>query len=110
MRAPPLTVWHSVNLVGQLAFDACVARVGAATAGFCLLCVLVAGGLHPCAGHFVAEHYVFPHKSPTQETYSYYGALNRVTWNVGYHTEHHDFPSVSWYNFPLTRDGARVLR
>ncbi|MEQ1712647.1 MAG: fatty acid desaturase, partial [Hyphomicrobium sp.] len=39
-------------------------------------------------------------------TYSYYGPLNLVAMNVGYHNEHHDFPSVPWNRLPLLKQMA----
>ena len=41
-----------------------------------------------------------------QETFSYYGFLNAVTFNVGYRDGHHDFPSVPWNRLPQIRAAA----
>jgi len=55
-----------------------------------------ASGLHPCGAHFLAEHY----GDGLTETFSYYGALNALTLNVGYHNEHHDFPNIAYSRLP----------
>jgi len=98
------TFWEGVNWVVQLSFDLFIYY----TLGGKALTYLISGsllglGAHPAAGHFIAEHYEF---TKGYETYSYYGPLNWVNFNVGYHYEHHDFPKVPWSNLPRVRQIA----
>ncbi len=60
-------------------------------------------GLHPLGARWIQEHYL---THPPQETYSYYGPLNFLALNVGFHNEHHDFPSVPWNNLPKIKKAA----
>jgi sphingolipid delta-4 desaturase len=79
---------------------------GAWGLAFLMLSVFFSLSLHPVAAHFIHEHYVF---HPGQETYSYYGALNRIAFNVGYHVEHHDFMNIPGSRLPeLHRRLART--
>lgn len=80
------------NLALQLAFNAAVFYFwGGKALAYLPISSLIVMGLHPIAGHYISEHYVF---REGQETYSYYGWMNRLTFNVGYHNEHHDFPYI----------------
>ncbi|XP_047956956.1 sphingolipid delta(4)-desaturase DES1-like [Salvia hispanica] len=92
LKPKPPGLWEFVNLIVQAGLDVGVVYLwGWKALGYLMLSTFVGGGMHPMAGHFISEHYVF---NPSQETYSYYGPLNLMTWNVGYHNEHHDFPRI----------------
>ena len=74
-------MWHLVNLVVEIAFDALFAKLfGARALIYLIMSSFFAGSLHPCAGHFIAEHYLWD--GLEQETYSYYGPLNLLAYNV----------------------------
>jgi sphingolipid delta-4 desaturase len=62
--------------------------------------MLFSVGLHPLGSRWIQEHFTL---DPNQETGSYYGVLNLLALNVGYHNEHHDFPSVPWSRLPEIR-------
>jgi sphingolipid 4-desaturase/C4-monooxygenase len=70
---------------------------------YLFLSFLFSIGFHPLGARWIQEHFLV---KPPQETYSYYGPLNIVALNVGYHNEHHDFPSVPWNRLPEIRKTA----
>lgn len=96
-----LSLLEAINTCSVILFDAWFAYTfGVQAVLFNAMSTLLGMGLHPCAGHFIAEHYTF---TAGQETYSYYGPLNWICFNVGYHNEHHDFPKVSGFRLPEVR-------
>lgn len=101
-----VTRMEILNALVQLAFDVTIfALWGIKPIVYLLGSSLLGLGLHPISGHFVAEHYMF---LKGHETYSYYGPLNWITFNVGYHMEHHDFPSIPGYYLPLVSAQPRL--
>ncbi|XP_026483416.1 sphingolipid delta(4)-desaturase DES1 [Vanessa tameamea] len=98
VRPKPPHPLELVNLIIQLFFDAIVVTIfGWKVLGYLIIGSLISMGVHPVAGHFISEHYMF---RKGFETYSYYGPLNWITFNVGYHNEHHDFPAVPGSRLP----------
>ncbi|KAK9431530.1 fatty acid desaturase-domain-containing protein [Lipomyces doorenjongii] len=105
----PFTYIHLLNVIVQLVVDYIVVKTwGMKALLYFITSSFLAGSLHPCAGHFIAEHYVMDvgqtgvnSDIPPPETYSYYGVLNLFTYNVGLHNEHHDFPFIPWTRLPL---------
>jgi len=104
------------NILSQLIFVAAMYRFCGGWSIVYLLASTFHGlGFHPCAGHFIAEHYTniassseghFSGKTPFKkggkelypdETFTYRGPLNMFSYNVGIHVAHHDFPNVSGF-------------
>jgi sphingolipid delta-4 desaturase len=97
--------WVVVNIIVQVVFTVAVWYfLGWGAIAFLFLSFWFSIGLHPLGARWIQEHYL-TYKSE-QETYSYYGALNTVAFNVGFHNEHHDFPSIPWNRLPQIKKTA----
>lgn len=93
--------WSWINLIVSVAYDAAIIYFcGWNGLVYLLFSFFLSIGLHPVGARWIQEHYT---PDGEQETFSYYGPINIVALNVGYHNEHHDFPSVPWNNLPKIR-------
>ncbi|TPX36702.1 hypothetical protein SmJEL517_g01206 [Synchytrium microbalum] len=104
VRGKTPAFWEWVGLAWTIVCDAAVYwYCGGWGLTYMVLSLWFGFGLHPAAAHFIQEHYTF---EDGQETYSYYGALNYLFLNIGYHNEHHDFTKIPWSGLPALRDLA----
>ncbi|TRY91591.1 hypothetical protein DNTS_021756 [Danionella cerebrum] len=103
----PISQLELLNGAVQLTFNVLLYLCwGAKPVVYMMMGSMLGMGLHPISGHFIAEHYMF---LKGHETYSYYGPLNLLTFNVGYHNEHHDFPSVPGRRLPMLRTNCSLI-
>lgn len=101
IKPKPFRFWEGLNWVVQVAFNGAILYyLGVKSFTYLIAGTLMGLGMHPSAGHFIAEHYEFV---AGFETYSYYGVANYLNFNVGYHNEHHDFPKIPWSKLPMVR-------
>ena len=103
---PIMGLWTYVNIAVIAAFDAFVLWAFGPNA---LLYLFLSfwfsvGGLHPLSARWIQEHFAF---GPNQGTFDYYGPLNTLALNIGYHNEHHDFHEIPWTRLPELAESRR---
>ena len=102
-----LDFWTILNIFTQIIVNLSIySFIGPKALLYLALSTLFALGLHPLGGRWIQEHYLPSEDHGNQETYSYYGPLNKLTFNMGYHNEHHDFMHVAWINQPKIKELA----
>lgn len=110
MRVKEVSVidpWSLTNLAIQIVVNVAVYfALGPKAVAYFGFSLFFAIGLHPLGARWIQRHYLTAEGDEEQETFSYYGALNTLAFNVGYHNEHHDFPSVPWNRLPEIRRTA----
>ncbi len=100
----PIDRWVVISVLAQLTYNgALVYFFGWKALAYLLVSLMFSVGLHPLGARWIQEHYIV---FPGQETVNYYGPLNRVALNIGYHNEHHDFPSIPWNRLPAVKRTA----
>jgi sphingolipid 4-desaturase/C4-monooxygenase len=97
--------WLVANTIIVLAFTgAMLAVFGWTSLAYLAVSSYLAAGPHPTGAHILQEHIIFAPES--YETASYYGPVNLLSLNHGYHLEHHDFPGVPGLRLPQLHEMA----
>lgn len=93
--------WIALNVAVQIGVDGLLLWIaGPGPVLYLLLSTWFSVSVHPLGARWIQEHFMI---APPQRTYSYYGPLNFVAFNIGYHNEHHDFPRLPWNELPQLR-------
>ncbi len=104
-RIRAMTFWDAAllsNAALQVAFAGAIAAcLGVRALAFLALSSVFATGLHPLGARPILAHVAAV--SGRQEATSYYGPLNGLAFNAGYHAEHHDLLRVPWLRLPALK-------
>ncbi len=100
----PLDLWVALNVATvAIAWTGVLWFLGWGGVGYLLLSTYFATGPHPAGAHILQEHIAFDGGSGMA---SYYGPINLVSVNLGYHLEHHDMPAIAGWRLPALRRAA----
>jgi sphingolipid delta-4 desaturase len=95
---PMKNLWTLYNGIAVFAFDAAILYFcGVNGLLYLFFSFWFSVGLHPLGARWIQEHFTL---DPEQETFDYYGPLNTIALNIGYHNEHHDFADIPWRRLP----------
>ena len=98
----PFDRWLAANVVGTCCCAlAVLLLLGWPSLLYLAFSVYFAVGLHPTGAHALQEHIHFAGHS--YATASYYGPINALSLNHGYHLEHHDFSGIPGPRLPKLR-------
>jgi sphingolipid delta-4 desaturase len=100
-RRLPLDGWLLANIVGvALAWVAMIWIAGWPAIAYLLMSTYLSVGPHPVGAHILQEHVAFDGGNGMA---SYYGPINLISVNLGYHLEHHDVPNIAGWRLPQLR-------
>ncbi len=103
-KVQPIDGWTLAGVAFQIACMVLLVKLaGWMPLAYLGVATVFAIGLHPLGGRWVQEHFAL---APDQETYSYYGPMNKLAFNLGYHSEHHDLITIPWSSLPRIRQIA----
>lgn len=96
--------WLFLNITTTLSYAVALGWfAGPAALAYLILSSWSAMGLHPLGARWIQEHFTL---REGQETTSYYGLMNALLFNCGFHNEHHDLPGVPWTRLRQIRRAA----
>jgi sphingolipid delta-4 desaturase len=97
----PIDAWFLLNATAIIAVWGLVFWfAGWSAIIYLLLSTYFSVGPHPAGAHILQEHVAFDGGDGMA---SYYGPLNPISVNLGYHLEHHDMPGVPGWRLPSLR-------